>query len=44
MATVNMVILKQDKKAAGTYNVRFRVYHKNDKRHIPTEHYVSDRQ
>ncbi len=44
MATVCAKILKHHLKADGTYNVKIRVTHKNEKRYIDTEHYVTEKQ
>ena len=44
MATVCAKILKHHLKADGTYNVKIRVTHKNEKRHIDIEHYVTEKQ
>lgn len=44
MATVNAVILEHQKKADGTWNVKYRVYHKDKPKYIETVHFVSERQ
>ena len=44
MATVDAVVLSHHKKVNGTYNVKFRVSHKGQKRYIDTEHHVGDMQ
>ncbi|WP_312352670.1 site-specific integrase [Sphingobacterium siyangense] len=44
MATVNAVVLEHQKKADGTWNVKYRVYHKGRPKYIDTVHYVSIRQ
>lgn len=44
MATVNAVVLEHQKKADGTWNVKYRVYHKGRPKYIDTIHYVSQRQ
>ncbi len=43
MATVTSKILKHQKKADGTYNVKICISHKKVTTYISTEHYVSDR-
>jgi hypothetical protein len=43
MATVCAKVLKHQK-ADGTYNVKIRIFHKNEKRYIDTDHYVTDKQ
>ncbi|WP_295668001.1 phage integrase SAM-like domain-containing protein [uncultured Mucilaginibacter sp.] len=44
MATVCAKVLKHHLKADGTYNVKIRIFHKNEKRYIDTDHYVTDKQ
>ncbi|MGO1595946.1 MAG: site-specific integrase [Sphingobacterium sp.] len=44
MATIAAVILGHQRKTDGTYNVKYRISHKGEKRYIETEHFVSDRQ
>lgn len=44
MATVNAVILEHQKKADGTWNVKYRVFHKGRPKYIDTVHFVSVRQ
>ena len=44
MATVSAKVLKHHLKADGSYNVKIRIFHKNEKRYIDTEHYVTDKQ
>ena len=44
MATVCAKILKHHLKADGTYNVKIRITHKNEKRYIDTDHYVTEKQ
>jgi ribulose bisphosphate carboxylase small subunit len=44
MATVSIKIPKHHKKADGTYNVKIRVAHKGEKKHIDTPHFVVDKQ
>jgi integrase len=43
MARVSAVIYKQFKRNDGTYNVRIKVFHKNERRLMPTAHYISER-
>ena len=42
--TVGIKIHKHHKKADGTYNVKIRVAHKGEKKHINTPHFVVDKQ
>jgi integrase len=44
MATVAAVVYDHHKKQDGTYNVKIRIFHKDEKKFIDTSHYVSDRQ
>jgi hypothetical protein len=44
MATVCAKIFKHHLKADGSYNVKIRIFHKNEKKYIDTEHYVTDKQ
>jgi integrase len=44
MATVCAKVLKHHLKADGTYNVKIRIFHKNEKRYFDSEHYVTDKQ
>lgn len=44
MATVNAVVLDHQKKVDGTWNVKYRVYHKSKPKYIDTVHFVSARQ
>lgn len=41
MATVCAKVLKHHLKADGSYNVKIRIFHRNEKRYIDTEHYVT---
>lgn len=43
MARVSAVIYKQFRRSDGTYNVRIKVFHKNERRLMPTAHYISER-
>ena len=38
MATIAAVILGHQRKTDGTYNVKYRISHKGEKRYIETEH------
>ena len=44
MATVCAKVFKHHLKADGSYNVKIRIFHKDEKRYIDTEHYVTDKQ
>ncbi|MGZ3766750.1 MAG: site-specific integrase [Mucilaginibacter sp.] len=44
MATVCAKVFKHHLKADGSYNVKIRIFHKNEKKYIDTEHYVTDKQ
>jgi hypothetical protein len=44
MATVSAKIYEHHKKADGTYNVKYIVYHDGERRHIDSPHFVSNRQ
>ena len=44
MATVSAKVLKHHLKADGSYNVKIRIFHKNEKRYFDSEHYVTDKQ
>lgn len=44
MAIVNAVILEHQKKADGTWKVKYRVFHKGRQKYIHTVHFVSVRQ
>jgi integrase len=44
MATVTGVVYDHHKKTDGTYNVKIRVFHKNQKKLIDTTHFVTDKQ
>lgn len=44
MATVCAKVFKHHQKADGTYNVKIRVFHKNEPKWIDTTHYVTDKQ
>jgi integrase len=43
MARVSAVIYKQFRRSDGTYNVRIKVFHKNERRLMSTAHYISER-
>ncbi|MFD1164037.1 carboxylesterase family protein [Sphingobacterium daejeonense] len=44
MATVSTKVYEHHKKADGTYNVKIRVYHKEEKKFIDTPHFLSLKQ
>ena len=44
MATVAAVVYDHHKKQDGTYNVKIRIFHKDEKKFIDTSHFVSNRQ
>jgi len=44
MATVCSKVFKHHQKTDGTYNVKIRVFHKNEPKWIDTTHYVTDKQ
>jgi hypothetical protein len=44
MATVSAKVYEHHKKADGTYNVKIRVYHKEEKKFIDTSHFLSLKQ
>ena len=44
MATVCAKVFKHHQKTDGTYNVKIRVFHKDEKKWIDTTHYVTDKQ
>lgn len=44
MATVNAVVYDQFKREDGTYHVQIKVFHKDVRRFIETNHYVTDKQ
>ena len=44
MANVKAVVYEEFKRADGTYNVKIKVYHKQQKRFIDTTHFVTARQ
>ncbi|WPU91690.1 hypothetical protein SNE25_20435 [Mucilaginibacter sabulilitoris] len=44
MATVNAVVYEQFKRDDGTYHVQIKVFHKDVRRFIETNHYVTARQ
>ena len=44
MATVCIKVLKHHQKTDGTYNVKIRVFHKNEQKWIDTTHFVTDKQ
>jgi len=44
MATVSAKVYEHHKKADGTTNVKIIVYHKNQRKHIDTTHFVSSKQ
>ncbi|WP_343557599.1 site-specific integrase [Sphingobacterium sp.] len=44
MATVSAKVYEHHKKADGTYNVKIRVYHKEEKKFIDTPHFLSLKQ
>lgn len=44
MATVNAVIYDQFKRDDGTYHIQIKVFHKDVRRFIETNHYVTARQ
>ncbi|MBS1529008.1 MAG: site-specific integrase [Bacteroidetes bacterium] len=44
MATVSAKVYKHHLKADGTYNVKIRVFHKQEKKFIDTDHFVTDKQ
>ena len=43
MSTVEAKIFTQHLKNDGTYNVKIRVFHKQEKKFIETEHYISEK-
>jgi integrase len=43
MARVSAVIYKQYRRSDGTYNVKIKVFHKNERRLMSTVHYISER-
>ncbi|WP_183580677.1 phage integrase SAM-like domain-containing protein [Mucilaginibacter sp. X5P1] len=43
MATISALVYKQQQKNDGTYNVKIRLHHKNERRLIKTQYYVSQR-
>jgi integrase len=43
MARVSAVIYKQFRRSDGTYNIRIKVFHKNERRLMSTAHYISER-
>ena len=44
MATVCAKVFKHHQKTDGTYNVKIRVFHKNERKWIDTIHFVTDKQ
>jgi len=44
MATVCAKVFKHHLKTDGSYNVKIRIFHKNEKKYIDTEHYVTVKQ
>jgi hypothetical protein len=44
MASVSAKVYEHHKKMDGTYNVKIVVYHKDERKHIDTTHFVSKRQ
>ena len=44
MATVSAMVFNHHQKSDGTFNVKIRVYHKNERRFIDSNHFVTDKQ
>ncbi len=44
MATVAAKVFETHEKSYGMYNVKIRIYHKNEKKYLDTSHFVSKKQ